>query len=750
MKNTYLKSAFLSAIIAGSFIGKTSAQSEKCGTHLHQIESQYPGTQEKANAFLEDFKEWVANTNLEQFETSESGKRIIPVVFHIYHRGALGGPLNVSRTRIISHLNVLNTNFSGAHPNLPLSFTAFDTLIANTNIEFRLASYDPQGNPTDGVEYIFTGKTVDVRDDMNFKQLSVWDRRKYYNIWVVESIENNTNQTTLGYAQFPFQNGSTLNLGATDGITIISSEVKTNSAGTTTHETGHWLGLRHIWGDEDCGDDGIEDTPVHKAPNYSSPSCFNLPKEATCYNLSGLTGQDSIDFYTKRYIIGEMWMNFMDYTDDACLRMFTKGQKGMFEYVFQNYSFRGNLISPENNILTGTDDETFSNPPATAPIADFYANKTGNDRLLSIRMACVNTPIDFKGGEYNAVATSFNWELNGASPSTATTKNVTATYATPGVYSGTYTASNATGESSKERSNYIHIFPTTAQQSSAWGYFEPFEYNSYFETSSDWLLVNEDAIQNPTNKWEHFTGAGYNSAKSLRLINGNNVRAEKDAIITPSFNLASIDNNSNLSFSFRYASAKKSEAFTQDDKIEVFYSTNCGESWSYLNNVTAATINANDLATAGLQSNAFVPKTATDWGLKKISLNNIKTQTNVKFMILFTSGGPNGNDVFIDDINIINEDQIGINEATTTSFNVFPNPLTEESTIAFDVNETKDLTISVLDITGRVIYEVFAGNVEAGAHEVKINNSLFQASGVYFVRMIANNEISTRKIVVIK
>src|SRR5690606_14089173 len=115
----------------------------------------------------------------------------------IYHRGALGGPLNVSRTRIISHLNVLNTNFSGAHPNLPLSFTAFDTLIANTNIEFRLASYDPQGNPTDGVEYIFTGKTVDVRDDMNFKQLSVWDRRKYYNIWVVESIENNTNQTTL-------------------------------------------------------------------------------------------------------------------------------------------------------------------------------------------------------------------------------------------------------------------------------------------------------------------------------------------------------------------------------------------------------------------------------------------------------------------------------------------------------------------------------------------------------------------------
>ncbi len=747
MKYNYLKSAVFAVILTGLFSAKTSAQVDKCGNHMHHVETQYPGTQQKADAFVEDFKNWIQTADLSSFETSESGKRIIPVVFHMHHRGVATGssPLSKTRANILAHIAILNRNINGLHPSLPTNLTAFDTLIADAQIEFRLASLDPQGNPTDGVEYLFTGKTIDVRDDMNFKQLSVWDRRKYYNIWVVESIEGSGSGTTLGYAQFPFQNGNTPNIGATDGITILAQEVKTGSAGTTTHETGHWLGLRHIWGDQECGDDGIEDTPVHFGPNFSSSSCFPIPKEATCYNLTGLTGSDSVDFATKRYTIGEMWMNFMDYTDDNCLWMFTKGQKAMMDFVFSNYSFRGSLITAANNIATGTDDDAFANPVPAAPIADFYANRLQSDRLLSIRMACENAPINFKGGEYNAIATSYSWDLPGASPSSGSTKDLSASYATAGEYSGSFTATNGVGSSTKTRSNYIRIFPAAAEVNSTWGYMDYFEYNSDFEQGK-WLLVNEDAVQNPSNKWEHFTGAGYNSSKSLRMINAGNVRSEKDAIITPSFNLSSIP-GSNLTVSFRFASAKKTEQFSQEDKIEVFYSTDCGETWTA---TLTNTITADQLATAGLQSNAFVPQKASDWGLKQININSIRSQTNVRFMILFTSGGSYGNDVFIDDFNIIDASQIGVVEAPSTSFNIFPNPVTEESTIAFEVNETKDLNISILDITGRVLHQVFAGNVEPGSHQISINSNLFQSAGVYFVRMTANNEISTKKIVVTK
>lgn len=749
MKYNYLKSALLVGALAGSFVAKTNAQIDKCGSHIHQVELQYPGTQQKADAFLDDFQTWINNADLSQFETSESGKKIVPVVFHLYHRGFAGAnsPLSKTRAVALSHLAVLNKNFAGQNPNLPMLHTAFDTLISNTGLEFRLANLDPQGNPTDGMEYLFTGKTVNVRDDINFKQLSVWDRRKYYNIWVVESIESSTpGQTTLGYAQFPFQNGSTLNLGSTDGITIITNELKANSAGTTTHETGHWLGLRHIWGDDECGSDGIEDTPQHKAPNYSSSACFPIPKEATCVSMIGLTGQDSVDAYIKKYDVGEMWMNFMDYSDDNCLWMFTKGQNNMFDYVFTNYTFRGSVVSAENSIITGTDDATFANPPLRAPISDFYANRAPNDRLLSVRMACVDNPIQFRGGEFNALATTHSWNLEGATPSSASTKDISASYANPGSYTGSYTVKNDVGESTKTREDYIKIFPKTGEVDVTWGFVDPFEYNSHFEQGL-WLLVNDNAEQNPVNKWSHFEGAGYKSSKSIRLNNINNVRTEKDAIISPSFNLSSYSSSGNLTLSFRYASAKRTSQVTQKDKIEVFYSTDCGETWTP---TATNTINDNDLATAGLQAGVFIPKTPTEWGLKTIDINSIKSQTNVKFMILFTSDGPFGNDVYIDDFGISSSGTVGVVDHSIASFNVFPNPVTEESTIIFDLDETKELSISVLDITGRVLHQVYTGSLTSGTHSMSLNSNLFTSSGVYFVRMIANNEIITKKIVVVK
>jgi hypothetical protein len=128
------------------------------------------------------------------------------------------------------------------------------------------------------------------------------------NMWVVNKMTSQ-GQTILGYAQFP--GGSA----ATDGVVIGYNffgrngvlSAPFNKGRTATHEVGHWMNLRHIWGDATCGNDFVGDTPVHNTYNFGCPAAGH---KSTC---SGTPV--------------EMTMNYMDYTDDACMYMFSNGQK---------------------------------------------------------------------------------------------------------------------------------------------------------------------------------------------------------------------------------------------------------------------------------------------------------------------------------------------------------------------------------------------------------------------------------------
>jgi hypothetical protein len=230
----------------------------------------------------------------------------IPVVVHVIYKKPAH---NIPVAQIKSQIAVLNKDFRAANSDKNKVPPVWKGMVSDARIQFKLATKDPQGKKTSGVTRTQTTRASFPSDDsMKFKTkggANAWDSKKYLNIWVCNLDED------LGYAQFPAAGPKT-----TDGVVIavtafgISGTAKApfNKGRTATHEIGHFLNLRHIWGDtEDCsGSDLAGDTPNAATPNYGKPtfpsiSCGNAPN-------------------------GDMFMNYMDYTDDAAMFMFTPRQ----------------------------------------------------------------------------------------------------------------------------------------------------------------------------------------------------------------------------------------------------------------------------------------------------------------------------------------------------------------------------------------------------------------------------------------
>ena len=176
---------------------------------------------------------------------SQSVLKVIPVVVHVVH---YGGAENISRAQIEDQIRVLNEDYQRLNPDTVNTPAVFQPVAGNTQVQFRLAQLDPDGNCTDGVTRIFSPLTYNARN--NVKSLRCWPRDKYLNIWVVNSIANVNGSpgTVIGFAQFPGGADST------DGVVIkydymgtIGAAASSQGAGrTATHEVGHWLNLRHI------------------------------------------------------------------------------------------------------------------------------------------------------------------------------------------------------------------------------------------------------------------------------------------------------------------------------------------------------------------------------------------------------------------------------------------------------------------------------------------------------------------------
>ncbi|HPQ07712.1 MAG TPA: T9SS type A sorting domain-containing protein [Bacteroidia bacterium] len=412
----------------------------------------------------------------------------IPVIIHVIHGGqAVGTYPNLANGQLVSQIQVLNEDFAGigyntstypsnAFVNYAASLPAANkdgngrVKIANTGIQFCLATKDTLGNilPEPGIDRVnynslpaltgtFTSKNPAAAAyntpskfqgfiDGYIKKNTIWNVSKYLNIWVTDE---NASVGLLGYATFPYLSGLTgipgsTGTSTTDGfwcwakafgsINIYPSGTydPTYKYGRTcTHEIGHWLGLRHIWGDGTCATDYCNDTPPAQTANYGCP---------TYPFHSGTCAGNSPN--------GEMFMNFMDYTDDPCMYMFTVDQTTRIQTAMANSPYRKFLGT---HGLCSTSAATL-NVSFTAPSS-----------------ACAGVAVTMTNNTTGSPTPTYTWVVTPTAGVTynpnQNATNPSITFANGGTYTITLTASNGTVGTASQTISITQLSVTSNQTS---------------------------------------------------------------------------------------------------------------------------------------------------------------------------------------------------------------------------------------------------------------------------------------------
>jgi Pregnancy-associated plasma protein-A/Secretion system C-terminal sorting domain/Fibronectin type III domain len=290
-------------------------------------------------------------------QSSDRAVVTIPVVFHIVWRGAVPAE-NITDAQIISQMESLNKDFSLLNSDASKIPVAFKTTAANIGVQFKLASRTPWGAATNGINryqssrLTYWGANDEIKDPIK-GGVQAWDSKQYLNIWVCAIGSN-----ILGYAQFP---GGGAN---TDGVVTDYQCVGLNGTArapfnlgrTITHEVGHWMNLYHIWGNGACGDDMVSDTPKQGDASYGCPTFPQLN------NCSGTNN-------------AKMTMNYMDYTNDQCMYMFSNGQKTRIQALFAAGGARASLLTSRGleTVVSSSSTAVTCGTPKLNVVSDLYA-----------------------------------------------------------------------------------------------------------------------------------------------------------------------------------------------------------------------------------------------------------------------------------------------------------------------------------------------------------------------------------------
>lgn len=273
----------------------------RCGSNerWEARQQQNPALSEKKQTIESQIQTWITNKAQEGAVVSYN----IPVVFHVLYKNETE---NVSDEQILSQLAVLNEDFRRTNLDAINTESDFLSVATDCEINFCLAQRTPNNTLTTGITRTATSITsFSLYDDRVFSTSEggedIWDSNQYLNIYICDLT------TVLGFSSFPGGNNNT------DGVVIDFENFGTigtaanpyHKGRTATHEVGHWLNLYHIWGDNNCGDDLVSDTPTQETENYGCPA----HPQITCDNE------------------GDMFQNYMDYSNDACMNLFTIGQK---------------------------------------------------------------------------------------------------------------------------------------------------------------------------------------------------------------------------------------------------------------------------------------------------------------------------------------------------------------------------------------------------------------------------------------
>ncbi len=250
---------------------------------------------------------------------------VIPVVVHVLYNSA---QQNISDAQVKSQIEALTKDYRKLNEDRSKVPGYFAPLAADCGFEFSLANRDPSGFATTGIIRKKSNIQMFGFDDRIKSSAKggddAWDRNKYLNIWI-----GNLAGGILGYSSVPGgpaeKDGVVLHYNAIGTTGTVSQPFHLGR--TATHEVGHWLNLRHIWGDSYCGDDEVDDTPKQRSSNRGSPAGQKFTCETTGH--------------------GDMYMNFMDLTDDASMFMFTPGQRQRMRALFQKGGHRSAILSSD-------------------------------------------------------------------------------------------------------------------------------------------------------------------------------------------------------------------------------------------------------------------------------------------------------------------------------------------------------------------------------------------------------------------
>jgi len=794
---TIISFAQTSQHVCGSYDGYLQDDMKKYPEFYKSLEERNSNLEKRKNELLKTINPNSKNT----------GKKIIPVVVHVIHNF---GSENVTDDQVNDALDLLNKNINGQDDDFAARTPdIFAAVVGTPNLEFRLATIDPAGNPTSGINRVQSEMTVVPNPRNQVKSLSYWNSFQYLNIWVVRSLPAESNGgTLLGYAQFPYS-GSV----STDGVALISSQFVSSNSSTLTHEVGHWLGLRHVWGDDLCGDDQVADTPPQRYSNGFGDNPGPLPTTNSFPYHVGLQNSgciaDSLNW------AGEMFMNYMDYTSDQYCTMFSQGQVGVFNETLEGIDggigFREYMWQDENLILTGTLEGTV--PPTCTKQADFYEG-------LGNRSICLGEDAWLKSNKsmFGSTISSVVWDL-GDDVTSNVENNLLHEYNQTGSYDVSLTinydevnkvsshdlssldiinassydssvvnivvqkgsmaelngmdATNITSHDIDSLGIYFDLVGTTFYR----GDVERTLYTAYYNNSCSSTKIKTSFISvYPTTSSNSASSYSYDFNSESDLTNDWSVISPNEENDQWSFNA-----NSNKSWEWYEGTSvscvmmcgKDGSSTSTDDFISPSFDLSGYNKPAISFKYTGAAVNTFpvnelsvyysnncgdnwaflgrlsniDVARAGLVTNSFFPTDFwTDTLLTKTSLKN----DNIRFKFEYSTNGPSNN-FFLDDIQIGEEDDLlKQNTPLLSRIKIFPNPTLGNTNIILNDLNGKKIKVMIVDVLGKHVKQIFEGLVMTDFLQLESNISNLD-KGVYFISVYEGNDmLNTDKIILNK
>jgi hypothetical protein len=702
MKNKIPKIILYFSFLLFSFSILAQEQLPPCGTTemVEQSLLQNPHLQEnlkRLDIFTKHFEH--------QHSTQNEDTLIIPVVIHVIHNY---GSENISFAQVEDAMRILNEDFNKLNSDTNLIIPQFAPIAGNAKIIFRLAKKDPQGNCTQGVTRTVSELTNDANE--NVKALISWDTQKYLNVWVVRNISFGAG----GYAYYPGTAPSQQN----EGIVVLASQFGSIGASfggnfaarTFTHEVGHYLNLRHTWGDSNnsgvstnCSiDDGVQDTP-----NTIGVSGQGCPlTQNTCGSLDNV-------------------QNYMDYSN--CGRMLTAGQVTRMRAALNStVGGRVFLWQPANLIATGTNNGYAA--PLCKPVADFFPKEQSVCQGNTVQFRA--TPLNVEGD----TTLQYEWKIIGQNQFYDTISPLL-DFDSSGFFTVQLKVSNAAGADSTTAN--ITVIRTDDPLNAP--FIEGIESNVFpaNNNNNNW---NWNIESTSFTTWERITTTSFEGNASLRLRNQQVPFNSVHTLTSPSLRLNQVPGAVQMRFHYAYAQRNSNN----DDALRVMVSSNCGNSW-----ITVFNRSGGSLATVPPQNSVFVP-TLQDWKEQIIQLTPYKNAASV--FVKFEAQSRAGNYLYLDNIRFGNNLTLsleGEQQQNATQLMISPNPARiDNALISVFVAERENVNVMIMTATGKIVAQINS-TLEAGTHHYPLSENISSlAAGVYLIRLQTEKQLITKKLVI--